>query len=110
MVPAFQRIRNSRACGLVQKYRKELHTIGVLTMADRAYENIRANDPYYSLKMRLDKKADDCIELTNGYIAVKNRDKVTAGVPKVSLNVALHLGFECKRSAVQFCQSGDSMV
>jgi len=75
IVPAYQRIRNAICMHLIQKYHKEDQTIGVLTMADKAFQGqLRPNDPFYDLKARLDGIAADCVQLPLGYVAVKNRD------------------------------------
>ncbi len=73
VVPAYERIRNSQAFQLVQKHRKEAHTVGVLTMADLA-ENPNRRDPFEDLKDKLDGTAGDCVDLTHGFVAVRNRD------------------------------------
>ena len=75
VVPAtVDRVRNSRAMGLVQKLGKTSQSIGVLTKSDLSYDQRCPTDPYKILKSRLDGSASDLSELENGYVGVKNRD------------------------------------
>ena len=71
------RIRNSQAMELVQRYNKVQFTIGALTMADLSADS-RRESPYTRLIERLNAQADDTPELGLGYVALKNRDTVTA--------------------------------
>lgn len=66
VVPAtLDRVRNSQAMELVQKFRKEGKTIGALTKADQPHA--------VHLRERLT-GASDCPELGLGYVALVNRD------------------------------------
>jgi len=71
------RIRNSQAMELVQRYNKVQFTIGALTMADLSADT-RRESPYTRLIERVNAEADDTPELGLGYVALKNRDTVTA--------------------------------
>lgn len=71
------RIRNSQAMELVQRYNKVQFTIGALTMADLSADT-RRELPYTRLIERVNAEADDTPELGLGYVALKNRDTVTA--------------------------------
>ena len=71
------RIRNSQAMELVQRYNKVQFTIGALTMADLSADT-RRESPYSRLIERVNAEADDTPELGLGYVALKNRDTVTA--------------------------------
>ena len=73
IVTATERIRNSVSIGLVQQYRKESQTIGVLTKSD-LFHHTNRSDPVEELKKKLDGKSSDFIELENGYFATRNRD------------------------------------
>jgi len=79
-----QRIRNSQAYELVQRHHKEERCVGALTMADLCEDRRQPNDPFWLLKERLEGTADDLLELSHGYIALKNRDSSGA-----SANLAL---------------------
>lgn len=68
-----ERVRNSQAFELVQRYNKEKQT-GVLTMVDRCADDRKPEDPFWELKERLDGSSGDLPELGGGYIALKNRD------------------------------------
>ena len=72
-----ERVRNSQAIELVQRYNKINSTIGVLTMVDLCKDTVRNRlDPYWELKQRLQGTSDDLPYLQYGYIALKNRDTV----------------------------------
>eukprot|EP01114_Cavostelium_apophysatum_P016286 TRINITY_DN4594_c0_g1_i1.p1 TRINITY_DN4594_c0_g1~~TRINITY_DN4594_c0_g1_i1.p1 ORF type:complete len:616 (+),score=142.41 TRINITY_DN4594_c0_g1_i1:241-2088(+) len=79
VVPAFQRIRNSPAIKIVQRLKKEKHTIGVLTMADRASDPRFPTSPFTGLWSTLNGESDHVISLPLGYVAVKNRDSELQG-------------------------------
>ena len=75
VVPATAKPRTAVCMQLVQKYKKEHTTLGVLTMADKAYQGLlRPTDPFFELKAVLDGTALNYVPLPNGYVAVKNRD------------------------------------
>ena len=91
VVPATQdRIRNSQSMELVQRFRKEDKTIGVLTKADLSgLVNFR-DEPYEMLKDRLKPEVErdpaigtDCIELGLGYVALMNRDTALETRPEL---------------------------
>jgi GTP-binding protein EngB required for normal cell division len=69
-----ERVRNSQAMELVQRYGKEDMTVGVLTMIDISADQRNPDDPFALLKERLDGKADDLPQLSLGYVGLKNRD------------------------------------
>src|SRR3990167_2972704 len=79
ILPANERIRNSPAMHLIQKFGKEKQTIGVLTKSDLSYHKEK-EDPYSPLKEKLDGKSADYIQLPRGYNAVKNRDDSLSNV------------------------------
>mmetsp|Transcript_2146 Transcript_2146/g.4040 ORF Transcript_2146/g.4040 Transcript_2146/m.4040 type:complete len:606 (-) Transcript_2146:251-2068(-) len=83
-----ERIRNSQAFEMVQRYNKMTQTVGVLTMIDRCADTRRVDDPYWELKERLEGRSDDLPELGGGYVALKNRDTMdTSGVSLLASNV-----------------------
>lgn len=67
---ASDRLRNSRALGLLLKSHKEEHAIGVLTMPDKVVGSSRADE----LLQRINGKSADSVEIPLGYVTVKNRD------------------------------------
>jgi hypothetical protein len=73
-----ERIRNSQAFELVQRYEKQKHTVGVLTMVDRCVDSRRPHDPFWELKERLNGTSSDLPDLGAGYVALKNRDTIVS--------------------------------
>lgn len=70
-----ERVRNSQAMELVQRFKKVDSTIGVLTMVDLSKDTVRnPANPYWALKERLQGTSQDMPILKYGYVAVKNRD------------------------------------
>ena len=78
---AESRVRNSQAMELVQRYKKESMTIGVLTMADLSGDHRFSADPFFQLRERLAGDADDLPALDLGYIALVNRDNALGNQP-----------------------------
>lgn len=81
VVSATEGFRTSTAMGLVQEFRKEMETIGVLTKADRAADlrpEARRN-PMRELKAKLDGTSGDMISLPMGVVATRNHDTVYDG-------------------------------
>eukprot|EP00965_Chrysotila_dentata_P166100 5484254-Pleurochrysis_carterae.AAC.1 len=79
VVPAnITRVRDSQAMQMIQANRKEDITIGVLAKCDLSYDprfkQHKQSTPYWQLEKRLAGEADDMISLSNGWLAVKNRD------------------------------------
>jgi hypothetical protein len=84
VVPAnTRRIRDSQALQLVQEANAQARTIGVLTMPDLSYDMRKKKNPYWELKERLEGKAQDLVELGQGYVAVKNRDTEAEAETKI---------------------------
>ena len=72
-----ERVRNSQAIEIVQRYNKCSSTIGVLTMVDLCKDSFRnIEDPLWELKERLNGTSQDMPNLDFGYVALKNRDTV----------------------------------
>ena len=72
-----ERIRNSQAMEMIQRYNKHNTTIGVLTMIDLCKDTFRnTNDPFWELKERLNGTSQDMPNLDFGYVALKNRDTI----------------------------------
>jgi hypothetical protein len=79
VVPAnITRVRDSQAMQLVQSLGKEASALGVMAKADLAhdprYKQRKQKNPYWELESRLRGTADDVVGLSNGWVAVKNRD------------------------------------
>jgi hypothetical protein len=72
VTPAYEKLNTNRAAQLVQQFKKEENTIGVLTMVDKAVDNRFPNDPYFEVKKKLNGESFDYIHLgSKGYVAVK---------------------------------------
>ncbi|KAG1690149.1 hypothetical protein DVH05_028357 [Phytophthora capsici] len=74
VIPAYERVRNSQAFQLVQKFNLMDKTIGVLTMVDRAMDATNPEGPLGEVMNRLDGTSRDIVYLKEGYVAVMNRD------------------------------------
>ncbi|GMF40969.1 unnamed protein product [Phytophthora fragariaefolia] len=59
---------------LVQQFHLTDRTVGVLAMADRAVDDSDPDGPLAQLKRRRDGTSSDLVFLTQGYVAVMNRD------------------------------------
>ena len=76
IVAATEGFRTSTAMRLVQEFKKEKQTIGVLTKADLTQDG-RAEakeDPFRLLKEKLDLVSKDMIDLPSGLVALRNHD------------------------------------
>ncbi len=76
VIPASERIRNAPVVGLVQKHKKEAHTLIVLTMCDRA--NGPEHDRFADLRSRIDGSADDCIPCSQVVRFLKLHQNITS--------------------------------
>src|SRR3989338_2869645 len=76
IVSAAEGFRTSTAMRLVQEFKKEKQTIGVLTKADLTQDGrIEAKeDPFRLLKEKLDLVSKDMIALPSGLVALRNHD------------------------------------
>ena len=85
IVAATEGFRTSTAMRLVQEFKKEKQTIGVLTKADLTQDGRTEakEDPFRLLKEKLDLVSKDMIDLPSGLVALRNHD--TAYDKKVGL-------------------------
>eukprot|EP00644_Phytophthora_capsici_P018455 jgi/Phyca11/50393/gw1.87.138.1 len=61
VIPAYERVRNSQAFQLVQKFNLMDKTIGVLTMVDRAMDATNPEGPLGEVMNRLDGTSRDIV-------------------------------------------------
>ncbi|KAI8921993.1 P-loop containing nucleoside triphosphate hydrolase protein [Powellomyces hirtus] len=78
VVPAFERLNNSRVLGMIQRFKKVDMAIGVLTKIDRAVPA--------DVRKRLRGTAEDFVALGGPYVGIRNPDTTNAQ----EMDVPLH--------------------
>jgi hypothetical protein len=79
VMPGNTRMHNYLPLTLIKNHRKLANTIGVLTKADMAENGRYADDRFFEFREQLSGRSEDYIPLTNGYVAVRNRDTEGSG-------------------------------